>query len=1765
MSLESLLKKCGFQDANKAEKSSFYVLKKATLKKHEKKLVNIENLVIKQDKGSWHIHSFAFNICLEKLKDALLEQDIFQNFQSKKAQWTNSSNGRFLTIELEEKEDKKLLSTQKNFENPSSPAIVAGAFIAFQTYYGHFSVQISSLFSVGKTFDHFFPLFFKTFEKALKCDPQLELSSFFELCFDPKMILLAALIDDKKDLLKLKKSYSTDTKSILSLSINDNNLEFKAEANKPEDIVVYQKAKDIEDSRTLKNELASIDAAFIKGSYKEAYENTINHPLNNEPAVLKRAVLLADKKSRLEIAKSGLLSDPDYLNYHSIIALDHENKKECLKSLSTITANLKEKMQSFSDQKGVQTAIFEHLGDLWVSVDEDKAIACYQNALKEKKDIERIYLKLAFLAEERKDFNGHKNYLSALSKVSKDKWIEKRCYRDLCLTKADIDGNEFLEYAINAQRCLPLDSRFIDFLASKLLSYKKYKDAISLLEKAIAALKEDKSSESNRLQHFYYNIKIAKIWWQHLEDRNQTRNTLLEIKNALKDGSDMSIDLNGDYFQKAAKENDLQTQTMIYKLNLLNGSEKEALTCLNLIESHKKIDTKTLTFLYEDYLEACVPDTSFIEKMTHEKRFDLKWRVIYDRIIKKIDKITQKEDFLTKLSEFVLIKLKDKKLCLNHIRQLQKIIPLKPENLNSLFTLLRNEKEIEEIIAIIKEHINLDRGSIPEPLFDRILASKDTISEESKDFFIVHLALKNPQRSIDIEERFLTYADKKEYAKIRNLLTKIDKTGHGEDILPSLILKACEILENAPTKQTKELAKIYEFWQKDSFHNQNVDQRALDNFIASGDDSEALIYLEKFLDKKKVPKIKMKRALELLKDKPGLKSSFLELLYAKEKYGEKAVDVTREYWLDIKDNGIDTAKERSLASELSMKSKLSADELDRCYEIARKEEKEDWLIELLNKQRAKASSIEDEIKVVTQLKKLHKTIDDKEKDALEDFDFLIENSAEPFELIIDFLGYLISRKESDTIKAHFIKILDREDIWQRPDRIKPYLKWAYEKASFDTKEYVLAKTIKKALKHIKEDPNVLEMYRNVLESIEALNLDFLQKSLSIHTEKGDKNSIKQTLIDAFRNLKTQSDLNEFLEYAKNLFEGVSTLKLLKESLQQVLSGTSEESLKETFSFLSEIEVFYALLLFEQNENTPYVDKTLKSRFADFPDDYRTWIPLYFIFKERYPASLREFLAFVIPMLTQNTPLLRDFPVTLESLKRELADLNMNEDKEASDTKVNFEKLTFGLMVDNNKKALKEEAAIAQEDTQKEMIFDAPKRAIGSDIVRLSGHLELSSLRKSGLEVSSVRQGGYFLGQPAAVRGIIREYQSYEPKRSSVGLFIVKQDGVKPFYGGEDSDGQLFFDMEASNATANWRQTIESGTYAKDMTRQIINKAFEKRLEKHIALQSFALVSGETELLSPWHMKPWRQPNHSHYEYTIGDRMQHIEIDQLLNSHLQKLLMLLRPVMIETYRHKFSLVNIARRLSVKPKDLIDVRMPIRWQDHFFQEVGLSKYAPSFNHIGYNIFSIKGLKSDIYYDYFHKAVYFDGIYYKSMPVSFVFHRILSVIRSARYGFYPILKLHPKRHLLPIINESKALIQMGAKERLTLEILNFGYLGTPKNPKTAFQKAVRRLDTARLESLFTNIGFISVNQIKEHQKNLWQFLFKLQLAETLDLVGLSESVTNRDLLKNPPRPMEIRSLSPFINPLLKLAVELNFEGNENVAQESSGLTKKAHEHKL
>jgi len=339
-------------------------------------------------------------------------------------------------------------------------------------------------------------------------------------------------------------------------------------------------------------------------------------------------------------------------------------------------------------------------------------------------------------------------------------------------------------------------------------------------------------------------------------------------------------------------------------------------------------------------------------------------------------------------------------------------------------------------------------------------------------------------------------------------------------------------------------------------------------------------------------------------------------------------------------------------------------------------------------------------------------------------------------------------------------------------------------------------------------------------------------------------------------------------------------------------------------------------------------------------------------------------------------------------------------------------------------------------------------------------------------------------------------------------------------------------IDQSDDAADWRASVIKGDFNADLTSRLMQQAFASELEKHLAIQCVALVAGNCERLSNWHWRVWRKAEEYGYPLSGKERFPSRLRTPGLNTSLHKLILATAVVFVRAHNDRFSIDYLKRKLNIDDATLEQRRKQLDWAKGRFKEVGLSLYTERLKLNKCTVFDLPGLGAELFFEGGRRSLYVDMKHYSKMPPSHLFHRIITLMWSVQINYFIPLTLDPRKEVMPLIAGIHELLSKQGLSRLKLQLAGAGGIG----------KYLRDVDLRPIRSLHEKTGMPNEEQVIQLWESMRTHIYRMQLAETLDVVGFFEALLDKDLLTaNIHKHSEIYQRSTYARGLIEFVTKL------------------------
>ncbi len=538
-------------------------------------------------------------------------------------------------------------------------------------------------------------------------------------------------------------------------------------------------------------------------------------------------------------------------------------------------------------------------------------------------------------------------------------------------------------------------------------------------------------------------------------------------------------------------------------------------------------------------------------------------------------------------------------------------------------------------------------------------------------------------------------------------------------------------------------------------------------------------------------------------------------------------------------------------------------------------------------------------------------------------------------------------------------------------------------------------------------------------------------------------------------------------------------------------------------------VWIGLRYFQQGSTGDEGVQALTMAIEEKNQDERLWMPLYFMLRERQMREpLLVHLRRILPMVVKNPESLLDYPVTFESLREEFRALQEGvplREPVLANAKVAGE---FPMPPSGDAPRPKLRALIHQPSLPAPPKLSARKGHLREEIVA-----PLSKL-------------------PESINPRLRDVVPAEVAKPSSAPKAAVQLPAE-FSDASAPEDTADSETKSGSPELDWRVSAISQDWPRGAVTRLLQQAFASATEKHVAVQVAALSVGDLGALRDWQWPVWRTMSAEFYPFEAKARYPKEDGFALINSSLHRFIYAISPILVQVFRDRFSLDYLLRRLGGSPEALNRQRRQVPWSDANVCGGAMMRFADGLKEQRFQLFDLPGLKEELFYDGSQRSLYCDLAHYASLPPTHLMHAILFMIQSVKNQYFIPLALNPRTQVFPVTLQIRQLLERTATERVRVALLG------PRSPTEA---AMRRMDEDDLRLRLDKIGRFSEERLIELWDAMRLQLYAKTLSETLDLVGMIEHLTARDLVNGPAIfPGEIFKLARLSALLMQFATRM------------------------
>ena len=614
------------------------------------------------------------------------------------------------------------------------------------------------------------------------------------------------------------------------------------------------------------------------------------------------------------------------------------------------------------------------------------------------------------------------------------------------------------------------------------------------------------------------------------------------------------------------------------------------------------------------------------------------------------------------------------------------------------------------------------------------------------------------------------------------------------------------------------------------------------------------------------------------------------------------------------------------------------------------------------------------------------------------------------------------------------------------------------------------------------DPSCLDHPAAVLRAADAL--------IAMETEKALLGNTVQTLLtwarsanrkdldDSLTSFSVKNGIGALSDYkttvdrdilagdissaAKNAIRAINKASPNREQIRSLLEAWHKESLtsknilnwqaiierltrtdaleKFTKQGRGEVVFYYASYLYEEGIHRKESLRHFEKMMRDFPEDTRSWIPLYTLFDELGKKDLLDdHLDLIIPQIEKNPGILANYPINLETLRAT---------RNRSDAK-----------------------GYSAQESSANLYDDHKSNSISLD------------LGSSGSEATLAMNISMNDGKIAESTEILMTH-------TAANALI-----------------DLGLPSPAPMASFDWRQAVRDGIAPAGSTERVLNTAFANELEKHLAIQSIALLTGEFGVLSDWHWRVWQNADDFGYPLNGKDRHPKGLHTEWLDTPLHSFLTAFSPIIARACRSAFLIdEHMASVGSQTPKS-----MPRIGVDHpALSRSGIARYKDRLELSKVYFMHTPGLRSEVFLDGSTRCIHFDTAVYQDAPPTILLHKICYHLWAMRLQYHVIAAAHVASHIGPLLQAFSSYESATPMERLKIAF------GAGAAGGVRMEKLLDGLSRSKISTLAQQASPITSKGIRALQIEMRIKVYRLILSESLDLIGVASALSGQSITR-------------------------------------------------
>jgi hypothetical protein len=335
---------------------------------------------------------------------------------------------------------------------------------------------------------------------------------------------------------------------------------------------------------------------------------------------------------------------------------------------------------------------------------------------------------------------------------------------------------------------------------------------------------------------------------------------------------------------------------------------------------------------------------------------------------------------------------------------------------------------------------------------------------------------------------------------------------------------------------------------------------------------------------------------------------------------------------------------------------------------------------------------------------------------------------------------------------------------------------------------------------------------------------------------------------------------------------------------------------------------------------------------------------------------------------------------------------------------------------------------------------------------------------------------------------------------------------------------------------NWRAIAASGKILRADVNEVVAYQFTNPLEKHLAVQVFAILSGQVDKIESWPMRVWRDREVGNYSIGVEGRFPDELISKSILGPMAKLLNELQSFFVLVFKERLLLSGLAKYLRIKDSELGARISKLDWSSRAIRRSGLSVVRERLEKKEYKFLNCTGLGKVVWFDAVTRTLVIDEAYYFSVPPSHLFHAVLVKYWEIKLRYQIFTVVDPIAELWPLV--------VLFRDFFRTKTPNFEVLKSIEFNGVALRPYLDKINYSKLSYFFDEIKELKQSELLTTYYAMQSHIHRIVVAETLDIVGMVEYLCTIDLLaSNRVAIDDLFKASIYFQPLIKFSLQMKF----------------------